>query len=308
MKEGAWRKILGAALAMALVMVITVGVLPGHAQTPSDYLLGPGDVLSIAVLGEADLTRTVTVRPDGKITLPLLGDQMVAGMTPTQVTEMLTTGLRKYLRNPVVTVTVTQTRVERTFAYLVGPGISRPGTYEIQPGWTLIEVFAAAGGLAPRAAMKRATLTRRGTSQPVALDLERLMVNADASANVVLKDGDIITIPLVDMRVAVLGTVRAPGAYDLADGARLLDAILAAGGPADRAFTEQVGVVRRGADGKLQAQVFNFNKILTAADQTQNPVLQHADIIYVPPDNRVRWTDILSWISGFSLIRSVFGF
>jgi len=203
-KEGAWRKILGAALAMALVMVITVGVLPGHAQTPSDYLLGPGDVLSIGVLGEADLTRTVTVRPDGKITLPLLGDVMVAGMTPTQVTEMLTTGLRKYLRNPVVTVTVTQTRVERTFAYLVGPGISRPGTYEIQPGWTLIEVFAAAGGLAPRAALKRATLTRRGTSQPVALDLERLMVNADPSANMVLKDGDIITIPLVDMRVAVL--------------------------------------------------------------------------------------------------------
>lgn len=290
----------------ALILILTIGVLPVLAQTPPDYLLGPGDQLSITVLGEADLTRTVTVRPDGKITIPLLGDLTVAGMTPAQVTEMLVAGLRKYIRNPVVTVTVSQTRTSSV--YLVGPGISRPGTYQIQPGWTLIEVIGAAGGLTSRAAMKRATLVRRGEPQPMALDLERLFVRADSSANVALQDGDILTVPVVDLRVAVLGTVRTPGTYDLAEGARLLDAIVAAGGPADRAFTDQVGVMRQGPDKKLTLKVYNVTRLLKAADQNQNPVLQHADIIFVPADNRVTWGDILSWISGYGLIRSVFGF
>jgi polysaccharide export outer membrane protein len=123
----------------------------------------------LKILGEADLARTVTVRPDGEITLPLLGDMMVAGMTPAQVTETLTTGLRKCLRQPMVTVTVTQTRVERTFVCLAGPEVALPGRYEIQPDWSLIEVFAAAGGLAPRAALERATLPRHGAAQPAVL-------------------------------------------------------------------------------------------------------------------------------------------
>lgn len=306
MLEGGWRKALGAVA--AVVLVIVIGITPGRAQAPPDYLLGPGDVLSIVVMGEADLTRSVTVRPDGKITVPLLGDLAVAGMTPAAVTEMLTTGLRKYLRNPVVTVTVAQMRVERAFVYLVGTGFARPGTYEIQPGWTLVDVFAAAGGVAPRAALKKATLARKGTAQPIPLDLEALLVRSEQNANMAVQSGDIITIPSLDLRVAVLGTVRAPGAYDLGEGARLLDAIVAAGGPADRAFLDQVGVIRQGPDGKLALKTYNVTRIFGQADVSQNPPLLHADVIYVPPDNRIRWQDILSYLSGFGLIRSLFGF
>jgi len=305
--KGSWWTAAVVALVVALLLGQVLPVLGQQPAVPSDYRLRPGDVIEILVMGEADLTRTVTVRPDGKISYPLLGDVPVAGMTAAEVADSLSALLRKYLRNPVVTVTVTQIRQDRTFVYLLGPGVVRPGSYEIQPGWTVMEAIASAGGLAPRANLRRAVLIRRGKADPIPLDLERLVLRGDQSANMAVEPGDIILVPSQQNRVLVLGAVRSPGAYDVDEGARLVDAISLAGGPADRAGIRQVGIIRQGVDGKMAVTTVNFERVLRQGDATQNPLLQHGDIVYIPPDTRVNWLDVLSWLSGLRLIQAVFG-
>ena len=313
MKAKMGRKIPRAAVP-ALVIILLLGAVPVFAQAPpvtppapgAEYVLGPQDVLDVTVFGEADLTRTVTVRPDGKISFPLIGELLVAGLTTLQVTEKLTTALKVYVKNPRVTVTLSATRPD--FVYLVGQ-VLHPGAYELRTGWTVMEAIAQAGGLTPRAALRKASLIRRGTNQTVPLDLERIVVKADQSANVALQGGDVILVPEFLNRVLVWGNVRNPGPYDLNEGARVLDALLAAGGPDPKAGMESVGVIRQTADGKrVVAATVNVNRILKSGDESQNILLQHADIVYVPQSNRVTWQDILSYLSGFGLIRALFGF
>jgi len=106
----------------------------------------------------------------------------------------------------------------------------------------------------------------------------------------------------------VLGSVRSPGPYEIFTGARTIDAIVLAGWIADRAALDSVGLIRRGKDGQLNVTRVNLNRIMEGqGDVSQNMLLQNSDIVYVPRDNRVQWRDILSWISGLSLIRAFFG-
>lgn len=279
---------------------------PVFAQGLQEYRLGPGDSVEVTVLGESDLTRTVAVRPDGMINLPLIGDVLASGLTPTQLADRIAAGLKAYLKNPQVSVSVREFRVERAFVYLVGQ-VARPGSVEIQKGWTVMEVMAVAGGVTPRAALRQASIIRRGTGQTIALDLDRLLLKGDRSANAAVEPGDIIMVPTLQNRVLVLGSVRGPGAYDLDDDARLLDALARAGGAADRAATNNIGVIRNGPNDRPVVTTVDMEKIVKG-DGSQNLLLQNGDIVFVPASALVRWTDILAWLSGLSLIRAVFGF
>ncbi len=299
-------------LSVALVILLLLAgplprsVTPVLAQTQSlqEYVLGPGDSVEVTVFGENDLTRTVTIRPDGKINLPLIGDVQAAGLTPSQLSEQVRNGLRTYLKNPQVSVSVREFHIERAYVYLLGQ-VNRPGQVEIQKGWTVMEVMGAAGGVTPRAALRRAVVIRRGTGQTIPLDLDRLLLRGDRSANVAVEPGDIIMVPTLQNRVLVLGAVSRPGAYDLDEGGRLLDALAQAGGPTDRAQTSNIGVIRSGQDGKPVVTTFDMSK-LVKGDGSQNMVLQNADVVYVP-EGRVRWTDVLSWLGGLNLLRALFG-
>lgn len=305
----------------ALVLAVVVAALvlfPGLAGTPAvpvgaqslqqglqEYVLGPGDTIEVTVLGEGDLTRAVAIRPDGKINLPLIGDVQAAGRTPAQLALQVATSLKVYIRDPQVSVAVRQFRPEsRAMVYLVGQ-VVRPGPVEIQNGWTLIEVMAVGGGLTPRAAARRASLIRRGTGQAVAIDLDRLLVKGDRSANLPVEPGDIIMVPRLQNRVLVLGAVSRPGAYDLEEEARVLDAIALAGGPTERALQSNIGVVRNGAGGKPTVTTVDVGQ-LVRGNGSQNVQLQDADIVYVP-EGRVVWRDVLSWLSGLNLVRILLG-
>jgi polysaccharide export outer membrane protein len=279
-------------------------VTEASAQGLSEYTLGPGDSIEITVLGEPDLTRTVSVRPDGRINLPLIGDVEAAGLTPTQLSERIATALRSYLKNPQVAVSVRE--FQRAFVYLVGQ-VMRPGAVEIQRGWTVLEVMGVAGGVTPRAAARRTTIIRRGTGQTLNIDLDRLLSKGDRTANVAVEPGDIIMVPTLQTRVLVLGSVRTPGAYDLDDGARLLDALASAGGTADRAGVNNIGVIRSGPDGRPAVTSVDLNRILRG-DATLNVPLQAEDVVYVPQGPLVQWLDVLTWLSGLGLVRSVFRF
>lgn len=296
---GVWVAVLAVVFSLAPMPVAHVA-----AQNTQSYVLTPGDSVDVSVFGEPTLSRTVTIRPDGKITLPLVGDVDAAGQTPSQLADRIANALKTYLKAPQVSVTVSG--FQRAQVYLVG-AVTRPGPVDIQAGWTVFEVFAMAGGVTPRAALRRATLTRRTTGQSFALDLDRLLVKGDRSADFPVEAGDVIMVPALQGRILVLGAVRSPGPYDVDEGARFIDVIAMAGGPADRAATNNIGIIRNLPEGKATVTPVDMNKILRG-DMSQNVLLQHQDIVYVPQGALVRWGDILAWLSGYSLVRTVFGF
>ncbi len=303
---------------MVTALILVVGLVPGApvaAQQPptpqaASYVLGPLDELDISVFGESDLSRSVTVRPDGKITLPLIGELLVAGMTTAQAAEKIALALKPYLKAPVVSVTVSKAREDavKFFVYLVGE-VKNPGSFQIKPGWTVMEVISEAGGLTAKANLKKASLIRRATNLTIPLDLDRLIVKGDTSANLPLEGGDIIMVPEFLNRMLVWGTVKNPGVFDLKEGARVLDAVFAAGGPAAKAALNQVRIVRQTEDGKrVLAATVDLWKVIDKADQSQNIVLQHADIVYVPERGGLTWQEILQYLSGAGLILGLFGF
>lgn len=288
-------------IASSLIGPLRGFVPPVSAQGQPAYVLAPGDTIEVVVLGEAELSRTVVVRPDGKISLPLIGEIQAAGATPPQLAERVAAALRTYLRSPQVTVTVTATR--RMFVQVVGQAV-RPGTIEMQPGWTLLDVMGAAGGLTPRANPQGATITRKETV--IKIDLDRLLVKGDKSANLTVEPDDIITIPLLQNRVVVLGLVSRQGPFDLDANARLTDALAAAGGiDIGAAATNRIGIIRLGTDNKpYVVHQVDFRRILRG-DTAQNVVLQHGDVVYVPRSGIVIWREIISWITGYSVIRTL---
>jgi len=120
-----------------------------RAQAPQDaYLLGPGDTVDVVIFGEPDLSRTVTIKPDGTISLPLIGEVRAAGKTTTQLASELASLYRTYLRAPSVSVVVREFRVDRI--YILGQ-VGRPGEYQIRPGMGILELLASAGGPTTRA-------------------------------------------------------------------------------------------------------------------------------------------------------------
>ncbi len=314
MEERRRRPRLRSSLAIALGIALAfLSIVSGPAGKPAtqvlaqqalqEYTLNPGDVVEIAVFGESDLSRTIAIRPDGKVNLPLIGDVEAAGLTPTQLSEKITTALKAYIKNPQVSISIRE--FQRAYVYLVGQ-VTRAGSVEIQRGWTVLEVMGVAGGVTPRAALRRATLIRRGTGQVITLDLDRLLNKGDRTANAPVEPGDIIMVPALQNRVLVLGAVRAPGAHDMDEGARVFDAITMAGGPAERSVTNNIGIIRNGADGKTTVTTVSLDKFVKG-DQSQNVMLQNADIVYIPPDNSIRWTDVLGYLSGLSLVRTLLG-
>ncbi len=291
-------------IAALAALWLAASLLAGHPALAQEYRLGPGDELEISVLDEPDLTKKVTVRPDGKITFPLVGEVEVTGLTVDQLRDTLAAALRRFLKRPQVTVIVSQNR--EAFVYLVGQ-VRNPGAYEMMPGWTAMEAIAKAGGLTSKAALKTASVIRRASGTPMPLDLGRLILQGDTSADVALEVGDVILVPELKNRVLVLGSVQSPGAYDLLEGAKVLDAIASAGGPAPKAVLTSVTIVRQTATGRTPVATVNVAAMLKTGDQSTNMVLQNTDIVYVPAKT-VTFGDVMQWLSGISLVLALTGF
>jgi polysaccharide export outer membrane protein len=264
----------GVLIALALVLA---AVPPAGTQ---EYIVGPGDVLEISFLGEPQLSGLYPVRPDGKITLPMLGEVEVAGQSSRQVADRLAQALRRFLRDPQVTVAVRQSSLRRQFVYVLGQ-VVRPGAYEYLGGWTLAELLATAGGPTAKAALRRAVILRRNVAIPV--DLEQLLVKGNPEANVRLEPGDVVIVSEIDERVHVLGEVARPGYHELRDGDRILDIITKAGGVTIKAAPERISILRD--EGPLTVDLISF---LQKGRVDQNVPMRNGDIVFVPEtENRV---------------------
>ena len=158
-----------------------------------DYMIGADDMLHVSVWKEPDLTETLPVRPDGKISLPLLNDVVAAGLTPTQLADSITTKLKKFISDPRVTVVVTAMNSQKI--YILGE-VLHPGTAILQPNMTVLQALASAG-FTQFANTKGIYLLRNdnGKQQKISVHYRELVKGEQIDHNIVLKPGDTIVVP-----------------------------------------------------------------------------------------------------------------
>jgi polysaccharide export outer membrane protein len=165
---------------------------PVSAAGP-DYVIGPDDVLHISVWKEPDMTNTLPVRPDGKISMPLLDDVQAAGLTPMQLATSLTERLKKYIADPRVTVVVTQIRSQRI--YVTGEA-AHTGPMPLTPNMTILQALASAG-FTQFANTKGIYVLRstNGKQEKFTVNYKQLIKGESLDKNFLLKPGDTIVIP-----------------------------------------------------------------------------------------------------------------
>ena len=163
-------------------------------EAGGDYEIGAGDLLQVFVWKEPELTRDVTVRLDGKISVPLLGDVTAAGLSPQRLGEELTRSLSRFVETPRVTVGVSQAVSSRF--YVVGQ-VGKPGEFRLTVPTTVLQGLALAGGFREFAKTDDIVIIRqqRGPQVVLSVNYKKLAEGKDVSQNVMLKPGDTIVVP-----------------------------------------------------------------------------------------------------------------
>lgn len=197
------------AACLVLGLAACSGLGPSHPELPvarqragipapssPDYLIGPNDNLSVHVWRNPDLTITVPVRPDGRISVPLIEDLQAAGKTPTALARDVEGMLARYVQDPIVTVIVTGFVGPFAQQVRVVGEAARPQALAFRENMTVLDVMIQVGGLTPFAAGNRAVLVRNGESEgSFRLRLADLVKDGDVSANVDVMPGDVVIIP-----------------------------------------------------------------------------------------------------------------
>jgi polysaccharide export outer membrane protein len=167
------------------------------ANKPSDdYLIGPGDTIQVFVWRNPELTSTVPVRPDGKISTPLVEDMIAVGKKPAQLARDIEVVLAQFVRSPQVNVIVSQSVSAFSQVKIVGQ-VVRPQALAFREGMTVLDAILAVGGLGPFAAGNRSKLVRvkDGKQEELRVKLEDLVNRGDMSQNVTLRAGDVLVVP-----------------------------------------------------------------------------------------------------------------
>lgn len=160
------------------------------AVDPNTYKIGAGDVVSIRVWREPELTTQQTVRPDGKITMPLIGDVVAVEMTPNQIAAQVTGQLKEYIVNPSVVVAVIQVRSKK---YTITGEIGRPGSYPLLVPTTVLDAITNAGGFRDFANRKKITILRG--DERFKFNYNDVIKGKNREQNIELRDGDLIVVP-----------------------------------------------------------------------------------------------------------------
>jgi polysaccharide export outer membrane protein len=268
--------------------VLLAMAAPLDAAAAAGYVIGEEDVLQISVWGSPDLSARVPVRPDGMISLSLVGDIVAAGRTPQELKKILEEEFTKFIKTPTVSVVVTD--INSFKVYVFGEGISRgsaagqgggggsSGAVTLRRNTSLMQLLAQLGSLRD-ADLSNAYLMRANQKQSV--DFQRLALKGDVSQDVALKPNDIIFIPdNFEKRIRVVGAVRTPGIYPYYPGMTALDSVLTAGGFTDFASQNNVIIVRKEGAEVKQIEV-RLKDVIKDGDLSKNVPLQPGDMVSV---------------------------
>lgn len=267
------------ALLMAPVLAVSAeapeqDVKSGNAESAADqdYVIGDGDGLMISVWGVPELSVGVSVRPDGKITLPAIGDISASGYTPMKLADKLTEQMKKVVKAPIVTVTVSG--ITNNKVYVIGGGV--PPGINVLTGRTTLMKFMTRFGNYKGADLTRAYLMRDGKKLDV--NFYDLLIKGDLANDPVLKSEDIIYVPDIEAnKIYIMGAVNSPKLTYHREGYKILDAILEAGGMTKFASENSVQVLRKGS----APVTVRVKDLMKDGDISQNIYLMPGDFIIV---------------------------
>jgi polysaccharide biosynthesis/export protein len=261
------------------------------AVSAADYVIGEGDGLDISVWGVRDLNASVRVRPDGKITIPGLGDVVASGFTPKELQNDLAKRMTELVKNPIVTVTVRE--ITNSRVYIFGGGVNS-GVFELNRRTTLLQLLCTIGNAAPAvpggagpaagntakvADYRKAYVLRNG--KKIKEDFHKLFITGDTSDDVVIESNDAIFIPQsLDRNVYVLGAVTTPRFIEYREGMTVMEAILEGGGFTRFADMNDIVIHRRSGDNEAQIEV-KAKKLIKEGDLSQNVKLKNGDYVVV---------------------------
>jgi polysaccharide export outer membrane protein len=173
---------------------VDISKTPAAPVRPDAYVVGESDVLNVNVWKEPEVTQTVMVRTDGYISLPLINEVQVSGLTPVQIQDLIATKLKAFLNSPQVTVTVTEIRSKR--AFITGE-VARPGSYSLNTETTVLQLIAQAGGLTAYAKRENITVLRfeSGKQQRLSFHYKEVVQGKNIQQNIALRPGDVVVVP-----------------------------------------------------------------------------------------------------------------
>src|SRR4030042_4252669 len=267
-----------------LAMVILFPLFAGAAT--DDYVIGDGDTLQIFVWGSPQLSASLRVRPDGKITLRAVGDVVASGFTPEKLSKNLSEKLESVEKKPIVTVTVTG--ITNNKVYVFGGGVEQTiqgatysGVYFLPGRTTLLKFLCRLGNL-KSADLKRTYIVRNGVRLDV--NIYDLFVKGDLSKDIFLKAEDIIYMPDNELnKIYIMGAVNSPKYIYHREGIRILDAILDAGGFNKFARENDVLILRKSSGGseKMEELRLKVKDLMKEGDLSQNVTLMPGDFVIV---------------------------
>lgn len=245
------------------------------AAFAGDYVIGDGDVLFISVWGVKELSLSVKVRPDGKITVPAMGDVEATGKTPGELQAVIAEDLKKMVKNPAVSVIVEG--INNSKVYVFGGGI-KSGVFDLSRRTTLLQLLCQIGDIR-NTDLSAAYVMRHG--KKVKQNFQKLFSEGDVSEDIVIEPNDMIYIPvLLSKNIFVIGAVNTPKFIEYREGLTVMEAILDAGGFNKFASQNSVTILRKKGDATISIPA-RVKDLTSDADLTQNLMLNPGDYIVV---------------------------
>ena len=274
-------------LAVPPTVMLLLGFLlasPGHAQSApaaqsaqtKDYIVGPEDVLDVQVWDNKDMNQVVFVRPDGKTSLPIVGEIQAAGKTVQELQDYLTAVYSKTVKGAAVTVIIRE--IKSRPVYFLG-GFGRPGALQLMRNdLSLLQALALVGGVAPGADGENGFVLRKDKRIPV--NFTKLLQKGDLTQDLQLEPGDSVVAPVADL-VYLQGEVRAPGAIKFLPDLTVVKAITQGGGLTPMAAGGRVDIIRWKGEKRERIRV-DVDKMMRAPDENPDVMLKPDDIVFVP--------------------------
>src|SRR6266850_1837548 len=249
-----------------------------------DYVLGPGDDLTINVWGAVDSTLVRTVDRNGRILLPKVGDLRIWGLTFSQADRLIRDELARFFRG--FQTSVTMGRLRTVSVHIVGE-VCQPGVYTLSSLTTVTNALYSAGGPTKLGSLREVRLLR-GNVQVARIDLYDFLQRGDRTRDYRLESGDTIFVPTIGDVVAVAGEVKRPAIYEIQTGTRLADVVTLAGGVTPTSYIKRVQIVRAVPNAERATLDVDLTGHYLKGDEASNPLINAGDLVLIhPADPRV---------------------